>query len=89
MFFDDHGGNTGIKNTGCPATTAKDNDCPATGAKESGCPETAANDNDCPTTGAKNSGAQPLQPRTVTPMMVVANCLARDTTANCSAKDID
>jgi hypothetical protein len=48
VFFDGHGGNTGVKDTGCPATTAKDNDCPATEVDKSGCPETAAKDNDCP-----------------------------------------
>ena len=82
MFLDGHDGKNGVKDTGYPATTAKDDDCPATGAKESGCSETAAKDNDCLATGAKNSGCPATAPKDGDSND--GGCLA--TTADCPAR---
>ena len=82
MFLDGHGDKNGVKDTGCPATTAKDDDCSATGTKESGCSETAAKDNDCLATGAKNSGCPATAPKDGDSND--GGCLA--TTADCPAR---
>ena len=93
MFLDGHDGKNGVKDTGYPATTAKDDDCPATGAKESGCSETAAKDNDCLATGAKNSGclvtaAKDGDSNDSGCLATTTDCPAKATTADGSAKDI-
>ena len=93
VFFDGHGGNAGVKDSGCPATTANDDDCPATGAKESGCRATAAKDDDCQATGAEYSGCPATAAKDGDSNdggcpATTANFPAMATAANSSAKDI-